>query len=51
MGVPTYLSKYGLNESVIPAVAGKLREHGMTALGEHGDITPEAASEILRLAL
>jgi NADP-dependent alcohol dehydrogenase len=51
MGVPTTLSGYGLSESAIPAVASKLREHKMTALGEHGDITPEAASAILRLAL
>jgi hypothetical protein len=28
-----------------------LKEHGMTALGEHGDITPEAVSDLLRLAL
>ena len=51
LGVPTTLSGYGLSESAIPAVANKLREHGMTALGERKDITPEAASAILHLAL
>jgi NADP-dependent alcohol dehydrogenase len=51
MGVPTRLSAYGLDETAIPPVAAKLKEHGMTALGEHGDITPEAVSEMLRLAL
>lgn len=51
MGNPTTLSAYGLGEKDIPAVQEKLKLHGMTALGEHRDITPEDAGEILKLAL
>ncbi len=51
MGVKTRLSDYGLDESVIPAVVAKLNEHQFTQLGEHGDITPEDAANILELAL
>lgn len=51
MGVPTRLSAYGLDESVIPAVMQKLEQHGHTQLGEHADITPADVKEILKLAL
>ncbi len=51
MGNPTTLSGYGLDETAIPAVREKLLEHGMLAIGEHGDITPDDAAEILKLAL
>lgn len=39
MGVPTRMSDYQLDGSSIPALVEKLEEHGMTALGEHKDIT------------
>lgn len=51
MGVKTRLSDYGLGATIIPEVAAKLREHWQMPLGEHGDVTPEVASEILELAL
>lgn len=51
MGVPTRLSAYGLDESVIPAVMQKLEQHSHTQLGEHADITPADVKEILKLAL
>lgn len=51
MGNPTRLSAYGLSEKDIPAVKDKLMQHGMLAMGEHKDITPEDAAEILKLAL
>lgn len=51
MGNPTTLSAYGLSEKDIPAVEAKLTEHGMLAMGEHKDITPQDASKILQLAL
>lgn len=51
MGVPTRLSAYGLDDSVIPAVVAKLKQHGRLKLGEHGDITPDAVTELLQLAL
>lgn len=51
MGVRTRLSDYGLDAGIIPVVARKLREHWQVPLGEHRDVTPEVASEILELAL
>lgn len=38
MGAPTTLSAYGIDGSSIPALIAKLKEHGMTALGERQDI-------------
>ncbi|MCM5558336.1 iron-containing alcohol dehydrogenase [Pleomorphomonas sp. JP5] len=51
MGVKTRLADYGLDARVIPEVADKLRQHWQVPLGEHRDVTPEVASEILELAL
>ncbi len=51
VGIPTRLSAYGVGADSIPALVAKLQEHGMTALGEHGDITPEVAEQILRLCV
>jgi len=51
MGVRTRLADYGLDATAIPAVAEKLRQHWPVPLGEHRDVTPEAAAEILTLAL
>ncbi|MFB2743825.1 alcohol dehydrogenase [Aeromonas veronii] len=38
MGVKTRLRDYGLKDLGIDTLIGKLGEHGMTAIGEHGDI-------------
>lgn len=38
MGVKTRLRDYGLNGLGIDTLIGKLGEHGMSRLGEHGDI-------------
>lgn len=51
MGVRTRLADYGLDATAIPAVTEKLRQHWPVPLGEHRDVTPEAAAEILTLAL
>ena len=48
LGVPTRLSGYGLDGSSIPALLAKLEEHGMTHLGEHGDITWTSAAVFTR---
>ncbi len=50
MGVPTRLSDYQLDGSSIPALIDKLHQHGMTALGEHGDITLEVSQRIYQAA-
>lgn len=51
MGVPTRLNAYGLDAKVIPAVVAKLTEHKRTLLGERQNITPEAVTKLLELAL
>ncbi|WP_105188665.1 iron-containing alcohol dehydrogenase [Pseudoalteromonas sp. T1lg48] len=51
MGVKTRLSDYGLQEQAVSEAVDNLRRNGLTALGEHGDITPEVATKILTLAL
>lgn len=51
LGVATRLSAYGLDERVIPPVVAKLEAHQFVQLGEHGDITPQDAANILALAL
>lgn len=38
MGVKTRLRDYGVADAVIDTLLSKLAEHGMTAIGEHGDI-------------
>lgn len=51
MGVPTRLSDVELNAADIDGLIEKLEQHGMVALGEHGDISLDVSREILRLAL
>jgi NADP-dependent alcohol dehydrogenase len=50
MGTPTTLSGYGISTDAIPAIVAMLEKHNLTALGEHGDITPAASRKILELA-
>ncbi len=51
MGIKTRLSDYELGREAVDAVVGQLKTHGMTALGEHKDITPEVSRAILEAAL
>ncbi len=51
MGLKTRLSDYDLGADIIPEVIAKLSSHGLTALGERGDITLDDAAAILKLAL
>ncbi|MEQ9898470.1 alcohol dehydrogenase [Pectobacterium punjabense] len=50
MGVPTRFSDYQLDGSSIPTLVAKLNEHGLTALGEHRDITLEESQKIYEAA-
>ncbi|MNG89174.1 Alcohol dehydrogenase YqhD [compost metagenome] len=50
MGVPTRMADYQLDGSSIPALLDKLHQHGMTALGEHQDITLEVSQRIYEAA-
>jgi len=49
VGVRTRLADYGVGLDTIPAVINNLEKHGMTALGEHKDVTPQVVEQILAL--
>ena len=51
LGIKTRLSGYELDGKAIDAVIAQLEAHGMTALGEHRNITPVVARTILEGAL
>ena len=51
LGVSTHLKDYGLGEEAVDKIVKQLEDHGMTQLGENGDVTPEVAREILTRAL
>ena len=51
LGIPTRLSAYGLGADAIDTLVAQLQAHGMTALGEHQNITPEVSRRILQGAL
>lgn len=51
VGVKTRLGDYGLGAEHIDAIIDSLQSHGMTQLGEHGDVTPELCRNILLASL
>ncbi len=51
MTIGTRLSDYRIDGSSIATLVAKLEEHGMTGLGERGDVTPEVSREVLQLAV
>lgn len=51
MGVATQLADYGLSAEAIDTVVAKLQQNNMVKLGEHGDITPAVAKQILQQAV
>jgi len=51
MNMPIRLSDVQLDESDINKIIPQLEKHGMTKLGEHRNITPEASRKILEIAL
>ena len=51
MGIATRLSAYGLGADAIDTLIAQLEAHGMTKLGEHGDISPAVSRRILEAAL
>ncbi|HNW69336.1 MAG TPA: iron-containing alcohol dehydrogenase [Bacteroidales bacterium] len=50
LGIKTHLSQYGVTADKIPLVVEQLVAHGLTALSETHDITPEVSREILEKA-
>jgi len=51
MGLPTRLSAYGLGQEAVDLVIAQLQAHGMTQLGEHGDVSLEVSRRVLEAAL
>ncbi|WP_029526610.1 iron-containing alcohol dehydrogenase [Polaromonas glacialis] len=51
LGIQTQLSGYALGQEAVDAVVAQLEAHGMTALGEHKDISLEVSRAILQAAL
>lgn len=51
LGIATRLRDYGVTEQAIPAMIEALRQHKMTALGEHQDVTPEVSAAVLTRCL
>ncbi len=47
MGVPTRFSGHGISEPRVPELIQKLEAHGMTALGEHRDVTLDVSRRVL----
>ncbi|MEL7608899.1 MAG: iron-containing alcohol dehydrogenase [Bacillota bacterium] len=50
LGIKTRLSEYGVSADQIPVIVEQLKAHGMTALSETGDLTPEISRKILENA-
>jgi len=51
LGIKTHLSDYDIAAPEIELIVSALQEHGMTALGEHKDITPTDVRRILEASL
>jgi len=51
LGVKTRLRDYQLAEEHIEPLIKSLEEHGMTALGEHNDVTPDVCRRVLHASL
>ncbi|SHK15246.1 NADP-dependent alcohol dehydrogenase [Marinobacter antarcticus] len=51
LGVKTRLGDYDLGENHIEPLIQSLENHGMVALGEHGDVTPDVCRRVLQASL
>lgn len=51
LGVKTHLSQYGVGADKIPAIVEQLKDHGLTALSETGDLTLDISQKILEKAV
>ncbi len=47
----TRLSDYGIGADAIEGLVTQLEGHGMTALGEHGDVTLDVSRRVLEASL
>lgn len=51
MGIKTRLSEHGISEEVAAKVSERLKDNGFVALGEHQNISPDHAREIVMASL
>jgi NADP-dependent alcohol dehydrogenase len=51
MGLKNSLAKLGVERDVIEKLPARLQEHGLTALGEHGEVTPVVVKQILTASM
>jgi len=51
LGIKTRLADYGLGVEAVDAVISQLQAHGLTALGEHGEVTLEVSRQALAASL
>lgn len=50
LGIKTRLSAYGVTADQIPVIVQQLKDHGLVALSETGDLTPDISRVILEKA-
>lgn len=51
IGVSTNLNEYNIDDKVIQNVIPALEAHGMSAIGEHGNITLDLSEKILKMTM
>ena len=51
IGVSTKLSDYEIDDKVITNITNALQKHGMTAIGERGNLTLDKVKEILKMSM
>ncbi len=51
VGISTNLNDYNIDDKVIAKVIPSLEAHGMSAIGEHGDITLDVSEKILNMTM
>lgn len=51
IGISTNLNDYNIDDRVIENITSALKNHGMTAIGEKGNITLEKVTQILTMAM
>jgi len=51
LGLPTHLSDYEIGKDALNHLIEQLGAHGMTALGERREVTPEISRQVLETAL
>ena len=51
LGVPTRLAAYDIGADAVPAIVDQLKAHGMVAIGERREVTPEVSRQVLELSL